>query len=35
MNDWVVIDRRFNGPPNSTNGGYTCGLVGTTVNPPR
>jgi len=31
MNDRVVIDRRFNGPPNSANGGYTCGLVGTTV----
>ena len=29
MNDRVVIDRRFNGPPNSANGGYTCGLVGT------
>ncbi|MGZ6575421.1 MAG: hypothetical protein ACXVHJ_30925 [Solirubrobacteraceae bacterium] len=31
MNDRVVIDRRFNGPPKSANGGYTCGLVGTAV----
>ena len=23
VNDWVVIARRFNGPPNSANGGYT------------
>ena len=34
MNDRVVIDRRFNGPPNSANGGYTCGLLGTAVNAP-
>jgi hypothetical protein len=34
MNDRVVIDRRFNGPPNSANGGYTCGLLGTTVSAP-
>ena len=34
MNDWVIIDRRFNGPPNSANGGYTCGLVGTAVEAP-
>ena len=34
MNDRVVIDRRFNGPPNSANGGYTCGLVGTAVKAP-
>jgi hypothetical protein len=25
--DEVVIDKRFRGPPNSGNGGYTCGLV--------
>jgi hypothetical protein len=31
VNDRVVIDRRFNGPPNSANGGYTCGLVGPAV----
>ena len=23
----VLIERRFNGPPDSANGGYTCGLV--------
>jgi len=34
VNDWVIIDRRFNGPPNSANGGYTCGLVGTAVQAP-
>jgi hypothetical protein len=27
MIDEVVIDKRFRGPPNSGNGGYTCGLV--------
>ena len=26
-----MIDPRFNGPPNSANGGYTCGLVGAAV----
>ena len=25
--DPIVIDPRFNGPPDSANGGYTCGLV--------
>jgi hypothetical protein len=25
--DTVVISRRFNGPPDSANGGYTCGVV--------
>jgi hypothetical protein len=34
VNDWVIIARRFNGPPNSANGGYTCGLVGTAVDAP-
>ena len=34
MNDSVIIARRFNGPPNSANGGYTCGLVGTAVEAP-
>ena len=29
-----MIDRRFSGPPNSANGGYTCGLVGTQVGAP-
>lgn len=27
MGDPLVIPRRFNGPPDSANGGYTCGLV--------
>jgi len=34
VNDWVVIDRRFNGPPTSANGGYTCGLVGAALEAP-
>ena len=34
MNDSVIIARRFNGPPNSANGGYTCGLVGTAIEAP-
>jgi hypothetical protein len=27
MADPIVIPQRFNGPPQSANGGYTCGLV--------
>jgi hypothetical protein len=27
----VVIDRRFRGPPDSGQGGYSCGLVGTRI----
>ena len=27
MNTEVVIDRRFRGPPQSGNGGYSCGVV--------
>ncbi|HET8975081.1 MAG TPA: hypothetical protein VFN15_00520 [Solirubrobacterales bacterium] len=27
MADQVTIDRRFRGPPDSANGGYTCGLA--------
>ena len=27
MDERVVIPRRFNGPPESANGGYTCGVV--------
>ncbi|HUJ34833.1 MAG TPA: hypothetical protein VLW51_06460 [Solirubrobacteraceae bacterium] len=34
MDDWVIIDRRFNGPPSSANGGYTCGLTGTAIEAP-
>lgn len=29
MSDVVVIARRFRGPPDSANGGYACGLLGT------
>ncbi len=29
--DEVRISRRFNGPPQSANGGYACGLAGTAV----
>ena len=29
--DVVVIDRRFNGPPDSANGGYAAGLLGRTL----
>jgi hypothetical protein len=27
----VVIPSRFNGPPNSGNGGYSCGVLGTLI----
>lgn len=27
MRDTIVIDRRFRGPPNSGNGGYSCGRL--------
>jgi hypothetical protein len=30
----VVIERRFRGPPNSAQGGYTCGLVGQRIEGP-
>src|SRR5439155_15178742 len=30
----IVIDRRFCGPPDSGNGGYTCGLVAARVDGP-
>ena len=33
MADPVVIERRFHGPPDSGNGGYTCGLVAAAVRP--
>jgi hypothetical protein len=32
--DSVVIDSRFNGPPNSGNGGYTCGLLARDIDGP-
>jgi hypothetical protein len=28
MSQVIVIDRRFRGPPNSGNGGYSCGVLG-------
>ncbi len=31
MAETVVIDPRFNGPPDSGNGGYVCGLVATRI----
>lgn len=30
----LVVDPRFNGPPGSANGGYTCGLLAETVGAP-
>lgn len=30
----VIIDERFNGPPGSANGGYTCGLLAELVGEP-
>ncbi len=30
----VIIDRRFRGPPESANGGYTCGLLARCVEGP-
>ncbi len=30
----VVIDRRFNGPPDSGNGGYVCGLIAHAIEGP-
>jgi hypothetical protein len=30
----IVIDPRFNGPPQSANGGYTCGLLAEQVGEP-
>jgi hypothetical protein len=34
LSDALVIDRRFCGPPESANGGYTCGLLATYVGNP-
>lgn len=30
----VVIDGRFNGPPDSGNGGYVCGVVAAALGEP-
>jgi hypothetical protein len=34
MNDQVIIPARFRGPPDSANGGYTCGLVANLLDGP-
>ena len=34
MDGPLVIDPRFNGPPDSGNGGYTCGLLGRSLDGP-
>lgn len=31
MSDRVIVSRRFCGPPESANGGYACGVVGSLV----
>lgn len=31
MNQTLRIDARYNGPPDSANGGYACGLVAATI----
>jgi hypothetical protein len=31
VRDHVIIDRRFRGPPDSGNGGYSCGTLGTLI----
>ena len=32
MNDKIIIDRRFCGPPDSGNGGYVCGRMAAFIN---
>jgi len=34
MKDSVIIGQRFHGPPDSGNGGYSCGLVGRCIDGP-
>jgi hypothetical protein len=34
MKEQLRVDRRFCGPPNSGNGGYTCGLVANFIDGP-
>jgi hypothetical protein len=34
MNDSIVIEHRFHGPPGCGNGGYTCGLLASFVREP-
>ena len=33
MTDSVLIDPRFNGPPDSANGGYACGVLAEMIGP--
>ncbi len=33
MGDEVVIEHRFRGPPESANGGYTCGVLASRIEP--
>ena len=33
ISEEVVIEPRFNGPPDSANGGYACGLLGEAIGP--
>jgi hypothetical protein len=33
VTEQIVIDRRFRGPPDSANGGYSCGAIAAFVNP--
>jgi len=34
MTDSIIIHRRFHGPPDSGNGGYSCGIVGGFIDGP-
>ena len=34
MSESVTIDRRFNGPPDSAQGGYACGLIAERIDSP-
>ena len=34
MTSLLCIDRRFNGPPDSGNGGYSCGLIAVAIGKP-
>ena len=29
----ITISRRFNGPPNSSHGGYVCGIIANLIGP--
>ncbi|NLB17453.1 MAG: hypothetical protein GX825_01655, partial [Syntrophomonadaceae bacterium] len=34
MNEHIIIERRFCGPPTSGNGGYSCGMLANFVGNP-